>query len=158
MTGRHCASSSTSGGTAVLCPDVNVLVDAFRPDATRHELARTWLVRAQDSPETIGILPDAAAAFIRIVTNRRIWAHPSPIDEAMAVLSDFLSSPRVTMASPPNRRWNLFVDLCVQQGLTGDEVTDVYLAAGALSLNATFVTSDRGFRRFHDLKLEVLED
>ena len=75
-----------------------------------------------------------------------------------AVLSDFLASPQVTMVSPPNRRWNLFVDLCVQQGLTGDDATDVYLAAGALSLNATFVTSDRGFRRFHDLKLEVLED
>lgn len=142
----------------MLCPDVNVLVDAFRPDAARHEIARTWLVRAQDSPEAIGILPDAAAGFIRIVTNRRIWAHPSPLDEAIAVLSEFLSSPRVNMASAPNRRWSLFVDLCEQQGLQGDEVTDAYLAAGALSLNATFVTSDRGFRRFHSLKLEVLED
>jgi toxin-antitoxin system PIN domain toxin len=118
---------------------------------------RHWLAGAHELPEPIGVLPDAAAAFIRIVTNRRIWARPSSLDDAIGVLTEFLAAPRVTLVSPPSRRWSLFLDLCRSGGIRGDDITDAYLAAGAMSVNATFVTSDRGFHRFRALKLQVLK-
>lgn len=141
----------------MLCPDVNVLIDVFRSDAPRHATARSWIVGTQVKSQPIGVLPDAAAAFVRVVTNRRIWSQPSGLDEATAALEALLAEPGVTLINPPSRRWQIFIDLCRSQGLNGDDITDAYLAAGAMSVGATFVTSDRGFRRFPALKLEVLE-
>ena len=135
------------------CADVNVLVDAFRSDAPGHERARAWLDDARRGSEPLALLPEVASAFVRIVSNRRIWRLPSSATDALDFLSALRDSPAVRWQHAGPRQWDIFDGLVRELGLTGDDVPDAYLAAAALESGATFVTSDRGFARFRDLKV-----
>lgn len=139
----------------MLCADVNVLVDAFRPDAAGHEPVRAWLEGARRGAEPLALLPEVASAFVRIVSNRRIWRLPSNAPDALDFVAALRSSPAVLWQHAGPRHWELAEALIRDLGLTGDDVPDAYLAAAALDLGATFVTSDRGFARFPDLKVMV---
>jgi len=139
----------------MLCLDVNVLVDAFRPDAPTHEPVRAWLDAARSGPEPIALLPEVAAAFVRICTNRRIWRVPSPSADALGFVSALAASPAVAWHRPGPRHWGLFVSLVADLSLSGDDVPDAYLAAAAIDLGTTFVTSDRGFTRFRALPMRL---
>jgi hypothetical protein len=134
------------------CADVNVLVDAFRTDAPGHERARTWLDVARQGNEALVVLPEVAASFVRIVSNRRIWRLPSNSTDALSFVAALRASPAVRWQHAGPRQWEIADRLIRELGLSGDEVPDAYLAAAALDLGATFVTSDRGFARFRDLK------
>jgi toxin-antitoxin system PIN domain toxin len=137
----------------MLCADVNVLVDAFRTDAPGHAEARAWLDDARRGNEPLALLPEVASAFVRIVSNRRIWRLPSSATDALAFVSALRASPAVRWQHGGARQWEIFEGLVDELGLTGDDVPDAYLAAAALEAGATFVTSDRGFARFRDLKV-----
>ena len=139
----------------MLCLDVNVLVDAFRPDAASHEPVRAWLDAARSGPEPIALLPEVAAAFVRVCTNCRIWRVPSPSADALGFVSALAASPAVAWHRPGPRHWGLFVSLVGDLNLSGDDVPDAYLAAAAIDLGTTFVTSDRGFTRFRALPMRL---
>lgn len=136
----------------MLCADVNVLVDAFRTDAPGHERARAWLEDARQGTEPLVLLPEVAASFVRIVSSRRMWRLPSSATDALSFVSALRSSPAVRWQHAGPRQWEIADGLIRELGLTGDDVPDAYLAAAALDVGATFVTSDRGFSRFRDLK------
>lgn len=137
----------------MLCVDVNVLVDAFRADAPAHEETRAWLDDARRGSEPVVLLPEVASAFVRIVSSRRIWRLPSRATDAQSFVAALRASPAVRWHHAGPRQWETFDGLVGDLGLTGDDVPDAYLAAAALGAGATFVTSDRGFARFRDLKL-----
>ena len=137
----------------MLCVDVNVLVDAFRSDAPGHEPARGWLDDARQGHEPLALLPEVASSFVRIVSNRRIWRLPSSATDALAFVSALRASPAVSWQHPGPRHWEILDSLVLDLGLTGDDVPDAYLAAAALEVGATFVTSDRGFARFRTLRV-----
>jgi len=139
----------------MLCADVNVLVDAFRPDAPSHSPVRAWLDGARSGTEPLAVLPEVASAFVRIVSNRRIWRLPSSAPDALEFVAALRASPAVLWQHAGPRQWEIADRLIRDLGLTGDDVPDAYLAAAALNLGATFVTSDRGFARFPDLKVMV---
>jgi uncharacterized protein len=137
----------------MLCVDVNVLVHAFRPTSPRHEHVRPWLDSAAQGPERIGVLPFVGSAFVRIVTNRRIFREPTPPVEAVEFVDALLTAPRTLLVEPGQGHWGIFCDLVRAQRLTGDDVPDAFLAAAALEMGATLVTSDRGFGRFPGLRV-----
>lgn len=136
----------------MLCVDVNVLVDAFRPTAPAHRTVRSWLEATVGGREQLAVLPHVGSGFVRIVTNRRVFSEPTPLAEAMAFLDALLAAPRTLLASPGREHWGIFVGLVRDLHLTGDDVPDAFIAASALDLGATLVTSDRGFRRFPGLR------
>jgi toxin-antitoxin system PIN domain toxin len=137
----------------MLCVDVNVLVDAFRIDAPRHRSTNKWLTDARMGHEAIALVPHVAGSFIRVVTNRRIWAAPSASKEATDFIEALVAAPAVRWYEPGTRHWPIFTDLARDLNLSGDDIPDAYLAATALEAGATLVTSDRGFTRFRSLRL-----
>lgn len=137
----------------MLCADVNVLVDAFRTDAPGHERTRAWLDEARRGNDPLVLLPEVAASFVRIVSNRRIWRLPSSTSDALAFVAAVRASPAVRWQHAGPRQWEIVDGLVRQLGLTGDDIPDAYLAAAALDVGATFVTSDRAFARFRDLRV-----
>jgi toxin-antitoxin system PIN domain toxin len=141
-----------TGFRSMLCVDVNVLVHAFRPSAPRHEHVGPWLDAAVRGAEQLAVLPHVGSAFIRIVTNRRVFREPTPPEEAVEFVDALLSAPRVLLAEPGPGHWRRFTELLRDLRLTGDDVPDAFLAAAAVDLGATLVTSDRGFRRFPGLR------
>jgi len=133
--------------------DVNVLIDAHRPDGRRHEVVREWLEAARVASEPLGIPRQVATGFLRIVTHPRIFREPTPIETALAFLDALYSSPTVVPIEPEDRHWQIFTDLCARLSLRGNDIPDAFLAALAIEQGATFVTSDRGFARFPDVRL-----
>ena len=137
----------------MLCVDVNVLVDAFRPDAPAHDSTRNWLDDACDGHEALTLTPDVGASFLRVVTNRRIWQVPASGQDALAFIKAIETAPVFRWHQPGPRAWPLFVELVTDLNLSGNDIPDAYLAATALEAGATLVTSDRGFTRFRSLRL-----
>jgi uncharacterized protein len=50
------------------------------------------------------------------------------------------------------RHWELFRQLAADIGARGNDIADAFLAAYALENNATWLSADRGFRRFRRLR------
>lgn len=68
----------------MICPDVNVLVYAYRGDLKEHETFRRWLEVALDGPEPLGLADVVLTGFLRVVTNRRVFANPAPTTAALS--------------------------------------------------------------------------
>ena len=132
--------------------DVNVLVDAHRPDGPRHEAVRQWLDAARAGDGLLGIPGHVASSFVRIVTNRRIFDHPTPVADALAFIEVLRASPSVLRIEPGHAHWALFADICRVSRVAGDLVPDAWLAALAIENRATLITADRGFGRYPGLK------
>lgn len=134
--------------------DVNVLVDAHRIEAPRHDRVRSWLTAALRSREPLGIPSVVASGFLRVVTHPRVFVEPTPTPIALAVLDAVLASPSATIVHPGARHWSIFRELTESIAARGNDVPDVYLAALAIEERATWVTSDHGFERFPDLRIQ----
>ena len=137
----------------MLCVDVNVLVDAFRADAPHHVAARDWLDAAQRGDDLVVVLPEVIASAMRILTNPRVWVNPGAIDDVVASIDDLAVAKAVVIHEPGPRRWEIFRELLSEHQLHAGDLQDGLLAAAALELGATFVTSDRGFSRFRGLRV-----
>jgi toxin-antitoxin system PIN domain toxin len=137
----------------VLLLDVNVLVDAFRADVSRHDAVRRWLDLARNDHEAVGLLPEVALSFVRITTNRRIWRIPSTSVAALEFVAALAESPSVRWHRPGDRQWSIFLDFVKDLNLSGDDIPDAYLAATTMEAGASLVTADRGFSRFRSLRV-----
>ena len=136
----------------MLIPDVNILILAHRPDAATGTSVAEWLTSQIATDEPFG-LPDAVwSGFLRICTNPRIYADPSPIAVALAFLNDLFGAPAVLRIQPGARHHSIFTELCLGANARGVRVPDAYLAAMAIETSATFITMDRGFGRYQGLK------
>jgi uncharacterized protein len=136
----------------MLVVDVNVLVDAYRPDAERHVAIRHWLDGVRSGIEPVALTGAVASALVRIATNRRVFAEPARLDDVLAFMDVLYGSPAIRRLEPGPRHWQLFSDLCRASAATGDRVPDAWLAALAMENRATLITADRGFGRYPGLR------
>jgi uncharacterized protein len=136
----------------MLLADVNAFIYAHRPESPRAEEHRAWLSSALSGPEPFGVSELVLSAFLRIVTNHRVYREPTPPDAALSFCSAVLDAPSAVPVRPGARHWGIFTDLCRRVGARGNLVPDAFLAAMAVELGATWVTTDRGFARFPDLR------
>jgi len=132
-------------------PDVNVLIYAFRKDLAHHRVCKSWLNRLVAADSQFGISPHVLCAVIRITTNRRIFRHPSAIDEAFAFCDNLLAQPHCQPVQPGERHWMIFKRLCVDTATRGAQVTDAWFAALAIEHACTWITYDRDYARFPEL-------
>ncbi len=136
----------------MIIPDVNVLVAAFRVDATHHERTRPWLQEAVAGGESLGLTPHVIGGTARILTHRRIFAVPSSPAEVFTLFDDLLAADGVVRVCPGPRHYEVFADLCQSADARGALVADAQHAAVAIEHGATWVTLDRDFARFPGLR------
>ncbi|WP_246159830.1 TA system VapC family ribonuclease toxin [Microbacterium rhizomatis] len=136
-------------------PDLNVLVGAFRRDTNNHEFLKDWLERAVASDDALGLTPAVVTGTVRLVTHRRVFAHPDDVETALQHVASLLEQPGVSMVCPGPRHWQIFSRLCREADARGNLVSDAAHAAIAIEHGATWVTLDRDFARFPGLRWEV---
>ncbi len=139
----------------MLLADVNPLIYAHRPESPRAGEHRDWLEGALSGPEPFGVSELVCSAFLRIVTNHRVFTDPTPPDVALQFCAAVMDAPAAVAVRPGPRHWGLFTGLCAQVQARGNVVPDAYLAALAIEHGATWVTTDRGFARFPGLRWRV---
>ena len=132
--------------------DVNVLVYAFREDAPRHAEYRDWVRGLLASNQGYATSDHVLSGFLRVVTHPRVFHPPTPIAAALAFADAFRHRPTAVPLAPGGRHWDLFVRLCRDADVRGNLVPDAWLAALAIEWGCEFVTADRDYARFPELR------
>ena len=136
----------------MILPDVNVLVGAFRRDASQHLELRGWVERTVDGPETLGLTDAVLGGTLRVLTNPRVFAQPTPLADALDLIDSLRAHPNVSRVAPGPRHWDLVAELCRSADARGNLVADAQHAAVAIEHGATWVSQDRDFARFPRLR------
>ncbi len=131
--------------------DVNIVVAAHRDDHPHHEVVRGWLDEALAGPDDLGVPATVWASFLRLSTNRRVFAVPTPMADAFAFVDAFVAHPRHVAAEPGPRHLGILRRLCEEGEVMGDLVPDAVLGAIAIEQGASLVTLDRDFARFEEV-------
>ena len=139
-------------------PDVNVLVSAFREDATHHERCRRWLIGAALERDRVGLSELVLSGVLRVLTHPRIFHPPTPSDDAIAFVDALLAQPGSSTLRPGDGHWRIFHGMAVTLGLTGNRLPDAYHAALAIEHGCEWVTLDRGFAIYPGLRTRNLQD
>lgn len=134
------------------CVDVNVLLYAHREDLPQHGEYRALLDEWANADEPLGVADLVFSGFLRVITNRRVFSDPFPIEQALQSVDDLLEAPAVMKLCAGERHWSIFRRLVAEAGATGNDVADAYLAAYAVENNAVWLSADRGFARFSLLR------
>ena len=133
--------------------DANLLLYAYDPSSPHHEASRDWLETNFSRRELIGLAWSTILAFLRISTSPRPLEHPLSTLEAVAIVSEWLNRPVVTLLSPGERHWEILRGLLTHGQAQGPLVMDAHLAALAIEHGATLATTDKDFTRFPGLRL-----
>ena len=136
----------------MVCVDVNVLVQACVEASPRHHQARSWLLAQRAAPAGLGLFSLVVSGFLRVVTDRRVFSEPLDGAAAIAFIDSLTASPAVSILEPGPRHWQLFRQMVLDLQPRSQDMTDVYLAAAAQEIGATWVSFDRGFARFRGLR------
>lgn len=132
--------------------DVNVLVCAHREDALHHREVLSWLNKALVGPAGVGVSDLALSGCLRIITHPRVFRDPTPLDRALDFIGDFRSREAVHIIAPGPNHWEIFADLCRRADVRGNLVPDAFHAALAIEFGCHWISLDRGFSRFPDLR------
>ena len=111
----------------MILPDENVLIYAFRRDLPQHD----W-VPSFGSHRT-----------------------PSTIEEAFEFCEKLLGQPHCQIVEPGERHWDIFKQLCIEAETREFRVTDAWFAALAIEWGCEWITLDRDYARFLELKWQV---
>ncbi len=129
-----------------------MLVYAFHEGAPDHGRFREWLESAVASDEPVGLSELVLSGFVRVATHPRIFSPPAPIERAMEFADALRAQPNAVIVSPGPRHWEIFERLSLSVRAKGNLVADAYLAALAIESGCEWITSDRDFSRFSELR------
>ncbi len=140
----------------MILADVNVLIHAYRDDASLHGLYRPWLESLINGDEPYGVSPLALSGLMRIVTNPRIYPRPDPVADVVSFAQSLVNQPHCRVIHPGPRHWQMFCELCRTTKATGDLIPDAWFAALAIEHGCEWITEDRDFARFPGLRWRSL--
>jgi uncharacterized protein len=138
----------------VILVDTNLLVFAAYTASPEHARARAWLDARLGGDARVGLPWDTLVAFVRLVTNRRIFAHASSLGEAWRTVEGWLASDVAFVPVPTARHAEVLGALLATRGLGSSDVPDAHLAALAIEHGLTLCSADAGFARFSGLRWE----
>ncbi len=134
--------------------DANLLIYAHDVAAPKHDRAKTWLDDRLNGSARVGFPWMSILAFLRIVTNQRIFAKASPIGEAWAVVQAWLGNDSAWIPSPTERHGEVLEQMLFAGGAVGNIVPDAHLAALAVEHGLVLCSADMDFTRFPALRFE----
>jgi toxin-antitoxin system PIN domain toxin len=132
----------------MIAVDANLLVYACAPTDERHEPAREWLNGAIDGTTPVAMPWESLVAFLRVVTNPRVFNPPAAMVDALDQVARWLASPNVWTPTPTPQHARYLAELITHHGLVGNDAHDAHLAALAISHGLQVASHDSGFARF----------
>lgn len=134
--------------------DANLLLYAKVADFDQHETARSWLDRSLGGNRRVGLPWESLVAFVRLVTNPRVFPRPLDPPMAMAQVGEWLSRPAAWVPRPVDAHHEILSELLALAGTGGDLVADAHLAAIAVGNGLSVSSADTDFARFPGLSWE----
>jgi toxin-antitoxin system PIN domain toxin len=136
----------------VILVDANLLIYAHVTSFEQHEAARGWLDRQLNGTAPVGLPWVSILAFLRLVTNRRLFAQPEPVRDAWRQASSWLACEVVWSPAASDRHKDILGALLEGPGISANLVPDAHLAALAIEHGLVLCSTDGDFARFPDLR------
>ena len=128
--------------------DTNLLLYAVDESSPHHRAAKPWLERQLSGPETFAFAWAVLLAFVRLVTNPRVFEVTLTAEEALDLVDSWLEQPTVTVVHPTDRHTRLLRELLAPLGTAGNLASDAHLAALSIEHGAELCSADSDFARF----------
>jgi len=138
----------------VILVDANLLVYSRVADFPQHDPARRWLDGRLNGRVGVALPWASLLAFVRLVTNPRVFREPLPIVLAWAQVEDWLDLPVTWTPEPTDRHRHILASILPATAGRPNLVPDAHLAALAMEYGLTLCSTDGDFSRFPDLRWE----
>ncbi len=132
--------------------DANLLIYAHVVSLPQHERAREWLDGQLNGAAPVGLPWPSLLAFLRLVTNPRVFEQPEPIGSAWNQVLEWLGCETAWIPQAGERHGELLGELLTTSGSNANLVPDAHLAALALEHGLTLYSTDGDFARFPRLR------
>lgn len=132
--------------------DANILIYSHAVSYPQHEKSRTWLDAQMNGSTRVGLPWASILAFIRVVSNHRIFTPPASTSEAWSRVKTWLACDPVWIPQPTDRHAEILGSLMSQPGMGSALVSDAHVAALAIEHGLTLCSSDTDFARFPELR------
>ena len=132
--------------------DANLLIYAHVSSFAQHEGARDWLDAQLSGPAPVGLPWTSVIAFLRIVTNPRVFERPEPMDDAWRQVQAWLACDCAWTPLPSERHGEVLGPFLALPGVHANLVPDAHLAALAVEHGLTLCSTDGDFARFPGLR------
>lgn len=132
--------------------DANILIYAHVSSFAQHTDAREWLDQQLNGSSSVGLPWAVLLAFLRLVTNPRVFEKPEPIGDAWRQANAWLACETVWIPQPTERHPELLGEFLGLPGMHGNLVPDAHLAALAVEHGLTLCSTDGDFARFRGLR------
>jgi len=136
----------------VILVDANILVYSHVKSFAQHEPARHWLDQQLNGSTRVGLPWASVLAFLRLVTNPRVFERPEAMSDAWRQVRHWLACESVWIPQPTERHADLLDQLLALPGLHANLVPDAHMAALALEHGLTLYSTDGDFARFPMLR------
>jgi hypothetical protein len=136
----------------VILVDANILIYAHVSSFSQHNAAREWLDRQLNGPTRVGLPWVSLLAFLRLVTNPRVFEHPEPIGDAWRQVCAWLACEVAWSPQPTERHADLLGEFLQLPGVRGNLVPDAHLATLAMEHGLTLCSTDGDLARFRGLR------
>jgi uncharacterized protein len=137
----------------VILVDANLLVYSYVADMPQHAPARTWLDDQLGGSARVGLPWQSLTAFLRLVTNPRVFPRPATSKEAFAVVLAWLAVPLTWVPQATDRHAEV-MEALLTPDVRGDLIPDAHLATLAIEHGLTLASCDGDFARFPGLRWE----
>jgi uncharacterized protein len=87
--------------------DANLLIYAHVSSFAQHPIARDWLDQQLNGSGPVGFPWASMLAFLRLVTNPRVFEHPEPIGDAWRQVDAWLACETAWIPQPTERHAEL---------------------------------------------------
>jgi toxin-antitoxin system PIN domain toxin len=129
--------------------DANILVYSTDEGSEHHDAARDWLdEQTAGVPRSVGLPWPTLLAYLRLVTNPRMYSPPAAPADAWQRIEDWLSRPAAWIPVPGPLHRQTLAEIVQSYRPTGNLVPDAHLAALAREHGLTVVSTDTDFAKF----------
>ena len=134
--------------------DVNLLVYAHVAGMSQHAAARSWLDERLSGRARVGLPWPSLLAFIRLVSNPRLFPQPESVADAWHQVEQWLGTAPVWIPLPTERHTEIIAQIFRETKGGTKMVSDAHLVALAIEHGLTLCSTDSDFARFPGLRWE----
>jgi toxin-antitoxin system PIN domain toxin len=136
----------------VILLDANLLIYAHVSSFPQHAPARSWLDAQLNGSGPVGLPWPSLVAFLRIVTNPRVFERPEPMADAWRQVHTWLEADVVWIPQPTERHREVLETLLTTADVQANLVPYAHLTALAIEHGLLLCSTDGDFGRFTDLR------
>jgi uncharacterized protein len=138
----------------MIAVDTNILVYGHREDTAWFQTASECIRLLAEDPEPWAIPWPCLHEFLAVVTHPRIFATPTPLEQAVDQVDAWLESPSLVLVGEGPGYWGRLKEQLLGSRAAGPLVHDVRVAALCLANGVSELWSaDRDFGRFPALRV-----